>query len=248
MTDELNVVDDTQSEVVDPTVEEVSADDNGAEVAPAQQTHEENQAYAKMRRELEASQRSLAERESRIAEMEREQNYVSEILRKDFGYRGSLQEMADELMAMQTGQDVDEIRSSRIAAEQAEQERQSEIDRVAGIENELNHYKNIAVEKLKADILSDVKAVFPECDAKSVDEFGVEFATLVSNGVRPAVAYAALNDVSDATKKPVPPEIGTVNGSSAPERDYYTRDEVASMTKEEVHKNWDKIQRSRKKW
>lgn len=250
MTDELNVVNDTQVEVVDPQVDDVPAVGEDESVATSQhnkqpQSIEENQAFAKLRRELEAKNQELSALNEKLAESQRSQNYVEDILHNDFGYRGNLFEMADELMAMQTGQDVDTIRSVRLASEQEEQKRIEENLRIQNIEHERDYYKNLAVEKIKSDLLKDVKKVFPDCKAESVDEFGVEFAQLINNGVSAELAYSAIMNLQNATKKPVPPEIGTVNNTSAPEREYFTREDVAKMSKEEVHKNWDKIQKSR---
>lgn len=116
------------------------------------------------------------------------------------------------------------------------------------MEKEKEYYKNLAVQKLKADLLSELKILYPECTAESVDEFGLEFAKLLQNGISPALAYAAAKSVAEAGNKPLPPEIGAVNNTAAPDREYFTRDEVANMTKEEVHRNWKKIQKSRGKW
>ncbi|MGI5824515.1 MAG: hypothetical protein ACOX7J_02985 [Bacillota bacterium] len=257
MTDEMNTVDDVQQEVVDPASEEVSADEAQgyeenpeapAEAAPAKQSHEDNQAFAGMRKRLEAAEMQLSEAQEQIASGQNTEKYIAEILREQYGFHGNLLEMADELRAAQTGQDVNDIRNARLAVEEEIRSRQEQEAAVKSIEDERDFYRNIAMEKLKTDILSEVKNSFPECKAESVDEFGIEFATLLQNGLSPVTAYAAVTAAQNAGKKPTPPEIGAVNNREAPDREFFTREEVAKMTKDEVHRNWGRIQKSRLKW
>lgn len=260
MTDELNVVNDTQQGVVDPASEDVSAveaqvepeetteqESAQAEVAPAEQPLEENQAFARMRRELEASQREQAEAAERLAAYEENESRLQEVLQTQYGFKGDLVQIADELAAAQSGRTVAEVQAERAqheADKRAEAERNAKMQTM---EQELDYYRSMAVDKLKADLLKEVKKTYPDCTAKSVDEFGDEFAGLVEHGVSPAVAYAACKSVQEAKTKPTPPEIGAVNNRETPESEYYTLEELKGMSKAEVHKHWKKVEKSREK-
>ena len=265
MTDVINVVDDTQQGVVDLAGEDVSADEAQvdslkgtgeapqieaqAEVAPAEQSHEEreNQAWTQMRRDLEASKKAEAEYAEKIAAYEENESRLRKVLAKEYGFDGDLVQIADELAAAQSGRTVAEVQAERA---QLEADRRSEAERNAKMqtmEQELDYYRNMAVDKLKADLLKEVKKTYPDCGAKSVDEFGDEFAGLVEHGVSPAVAYAACKSVQEAKTKPTPPDIGAVNNRETPESEYYTLEELKSMSKAEVHKHWKKVNRSREK-
>lgn len=245
MTDELNTVDDVQQGVVDLAGENVSADDEGsfssAEVAPAKQSRQDNQAFAAVRRELEAKQKQIADANQRLAALQDKEQYLTEVLQNEYGLDGDLLDMVDQLAALQSGLSVDEIRQERLLQEQQRQF-------INDIQHEKDFYKNIAVEKLKSDLLAEIKNVYPDCSANSVDEFGLDFANLLQGGVSPAVAYAAVNFAQNAASTPLPPDIGAVNNIDSPDSDYFTREQVKQMTKEQVHKHWKKIQRSRAKW
>ena len=248
--DELNAVNDAQVEVVDPgdgyvSADEVQGEQNAepaeAEVAPAKQSIEENRAFAQMRRNWEASQREAAEAGKRLSAYEEGEKRLSDLIQSVYGFGGSFDEIADRIEAEKSGRTVDEIREQRFLEEsaRAEQERQFRI-----MEQQRNYFRDISVQKMKADFLSQIKEKFPECSAKSVDEFGDDFAKLVEQGISPAVAYAAYTGVQNAGKKPMPPEIGAVNSKRAPEKEYYTREEMAKMSKAQIHKNWAKVKRS----
>lgn len=249
MTDEVNVVNDTQQEVVGPEDSAVSADEvqeeqnaePAAEVAPVKQSVEENQAFAQMRRNWEQSQREAAEAGKRLSAYQEGEKRLSDLIQSVYGFGGSFDEIADQIEAEKSGRTVDEIREQRFLEEsaRAEQERQFRI-----MEQQRNYFRDISVQKMKADFLSQIKEKFPECSAKSVDEFGDDFAKLVEQGIDPAVAYAAYNGVRNAGKKPTPPEIGAVNSKQAPEKEYYTREEMAKMSKAQIHKNWSKVKKS----
>lgn len=252
MTDEVNVVNDTQQEVVGPGDGAVSADEvqeeqiaePAAEVAPAKQSVEENQAFAQMRRNWQQSQREAAEAGKRLSAYEEGEKRLSGLLQSVYGFGGSVDEIADRLEAGQTNRAVEEIRRERLQKAEAENFKAEQDEKIRSLQDELEHYRRMSVDKLKADLLNEIKGKYPDCKAKSVDEFGDDFAKLIENGVSPVMAYAAYSSVQNAGKKPTPPEIGAVNSKEAPESETYTMEELSKMSKAEVHKNWSKVKRS----
>ena len=253
MADELNVVNDTQGEVVAPENSTVSADEvqaessdvpAQAEAAPAKQSVEENQAFAQMRRNWEQSQREAKEAQERLSAYEAGEKRLKGLIHSAYGFNGDFDDIADQIEAGQTDRSVSEIRAERLQRLEAENQKAAQDERIRLLEDELAHYRNLAVDNVKIDILNDIKAKYPDCKAKSVDEFGSDFDNLLASGVDPVVAYAACISVQNAGKKPTPPEIGAVNSKEAPESETYTMEELSKMSKAEIHKNWSKVKKS----
>ena len=252
MTDEVNVVNDTQQEVVGPEDSAVSADEvqeeqnaePAAEVAPAKQSVEENQAFAQMRRNWEQSQREAKEAQERLSAYEAGEKRLKELIHSAYGFNGDFDEIADQIEAGQTDRSVSEIRAERLQRLEAENQKAEQDEKIRSLQDELEHYRRMSVDKLKADLLNEIKGKYPDCKAKSVDEFGDDFARLIQNGISPVMAYAAYSSVQNAGKKPTPPEIGAVNSKEAPESETYTIEELSKMSKAEIHKNWHKVKKS----
>ena len=107
MTDEVNVVNDTQQEVVGPEDSAVSADEvqeeqnaePAAEVAPVKQSVEENQAFAQMRRNWEQSQREAAEAGKRLSAYQEGEKRLSDLIQSVYGFGGSFDEIAGQIEA-----------------------------------------------------------------------------------------------------------------------------------------------------
>jgi len=241
MEEALNSVNAEQAAVVEsPEVageatatEEPAAAPEVAEPAP-KQSPTDNAAFARMRRESEQAKQELEQAKAEAARL-------SQAVAKQYGYQGSPQDVADQLEATASGRPVEEIRATR----EALAARDTELARLRA-ENE--QYKPLAVEKFKADLLSEVKTVYPDLKASSVDELGEDFAQLLVAGVNPATAYAAIKAKEQATTKPTPPQIGAVNAKPTGEAEFYTKAEVDRMSQAEISKNYEKIRKSMEKW
>ena len=246
----LNPVNAGPAEVVDqPTGVSVAAEPsnpdagNGAApgVANRGQSAEDNAKFADMRRKMEQAMKDAEQAKKDLAASKAQADRMSQLVTKQYGYEGDALSIADQLEAAATGKSVADIRAAREAAE----EQASKLEK---LEQELNLYRPLATEHFKAQLLADVKAIYPDVKATSVEEFGEEFTKLVAAGVPAAHAYAATKDVEQAQIKPTPPQIGAVNSKTAGESDYFTKDEVARMSKAEVAKNYEKIKKSMPTW
>jgi hypothetical protein len=208
----------------------------GKQEAKPKQSWEENSAFASLRRRAEAAEREAAQRK---AEAER----LSGLVGSQYGYAGGVTEVADQLEAAASGRDVSVVRAER-------EQRAAQDQRIAELEAELSQYQPLAVEQFKASLLADIKEIYPDVTAKSVDEFGEEFASLIGAGVKPATAYAAIQAQQQATTKPTPPEIGAVNSKTEAEPEYYTKEEVDRHRSDKnwIKKNYDKIRASMERW
>lgn len=99
-------------------------------------------------------------------------------------------------------------------------------------------------EKNKADDLQAIRKAHPEADIKDVEDLGEKFFSFRVMGIDAVDAYEAIT--LKAKNKP-PKNMGKVK-TSAPEKDYYTSEEVDAMSEAEVKKNFDKIRASMSKW
>ena len=110
---------------------------------------------------------------------------------------------------------------------------------------ELEGYRRRERERLFTDDLAQIRAAHPEESARSVSELGPQYLAICAAGVDPLCAYEAVRSHRDRTAPP--PSTGAFGGKP-PAREFFTRDEVAQMSRSEIHRNFDKIRRSMSHW
>ena len=110
---------------------------------------------------------------------------------------------------------------------------------------ELEGYRQRERERLFTDDLAQIRAAHPEESARSVSELGPQYLAICAAGVDPLCAYEAVRSHRDRTAPP--PSTGAFGGKP-PAREFFTRDEVAQMSRSEIHRNFDKIRRSMSHW
>ncbi len=118
-------------------------------------------------------------------------------------------------------------------------ERDMEIIRLMQ-ENEALRRKE--TERILEEDLQKVRSLDPKIG--KIEDLGELFIALRANGISCKEAYRAVAAIND--KKEIP-QMGDVL-SFKEERDFFTPDEVKSMTKEEIKKNYDRIRKSMSKW
>ncbi|MEA4831919.1 hypothetical protein SDC9_124400 [bioreactor metagenome] len=198
----------------------------------AKRDYEHDAEYARQRRDREA-----AEREAAAAKK------ASDTLRnalKTMNITGETpDEMAINAEAFATGKPREEIKAAY--------EKRTEAETLKS-ENE-NLKKLIRDSALNKDLIA-IKAAYPEVKAENINELGEDFVSMMAAGknLDPVKVYGALKIMNEANKKPVPKSTGDVRSSGTQEKDFFTREEVQKMTSSEVHKNYDKIIASQKKW
>lgn len=233
----LNDVQETvvESEEVAPASE---APETGVETEPVKeeppakvQGADENAKYAAARREAETKAKALEAQNKRLLDA-----------LKGYGYEGSPEEIADNLLAMQKGITPEEAKQQR----EAEEAKTQEAEKTKG---ELEFYKKLAIEKLMADDLRTLQEVYPE--VKSFDEVGEEFMNLLAATHDPVLAYEAVKAKEAKTKKTPPPEMGSVGSTAGKEKDFYTSAEVDKLTASDYDNNpklYDIVRKSMLKW
>ena len=247
MEDILNTVNDVQEAVVEPqeaeatTSEVVEGEETQVETPEAEpvakvQSAEENAKFAEIRRKYEAEARAVKAQNERLLQA-----------LKSYGYEGSPEEIADMLTAQQQGISQEEARAQREALE-------AENAKLIELETQVQTYKSLAIEKLKADDLAKLKSAYPNDQKvqslKSVDELGDDFFALMGALKDPTLAYDVLMVKRQRETKPVPKDIGAVNSSSAKEKDFYTKEEVDKLPPEAYDnpKIMEAIRKSMLKW
>lgn len=125
-------------------------------------------------------------------------------------------------------------------------------EEIKRISIERDKFKALAVEKLKDNILNDIKKEFPNITIKSIDELPEDFHRLVFAKVSPAVAYRVVCESKTAKDKSAnkPALMGEINQNSESEKDYYSPAEVDKLTKKQLSnpKIMDTVMKSMLKW
>ena len=198
------------SEADEPTKEETAKEEPPAKVQGA----DENAKYAAARREAETKAKALEAQNKRLLDA-----------LKGYGYEGSPEEIADNLLAAQKGITPEEAKQQR----EAEEAKNAEAEKAKG---ELEFYKKLAIEKLMEDDLRSLQEVYPE--VKSFDEMGDEFMSLLTATHDPVLAYEAVKAKEAKTKKTPPPEMGSVGTTAGKEKDFYTSEELDRLTSKDL--------------
>lgn len=257
----LNTVNDVQ----EPNVEahEPASDDgattevmNEAEVqepAKPAQTAEENAAFAKIRREAESkAELKAAELAQKKIDDFYKSNYAgqvnpyngkpidSEASYKEFERMHKMAQMAEKSgITVQEQQEL--IQNAMLESPEyrkATEEAQKLKEEAESMREQLNQ---ITFQK----DLEAVKKYNPKETAETVEELGLTFMKARAMDIDPVTAY----EIAKAEKQrlnPAPPSMGDVNAPEVGESEFYTFEQLKNLSPQEVHNNWEKVQRSRK--
>lgn len=125
----------------------------------------------------------------------------------------------------------------------AERELETLRSEKEALEEEL---ENAEIERRMAEDLETIKKIDPS--VKSLLDLDQSYFQMISTGMVTAEqAYYASKQMASKDAVNTPEPVGQVNQSPA-EKDFYTREEVEAMSKEQVSKNYDAIRRSMTKW
>ena len=179
-------------------------------------------AFAEMRRELEALRNSNAEYERALS------NFFPEAEDKALAAEAFYQNREyDELVAEREEANViDGLKRENEQLMQAVFEHQAE--------------------KRMADDLKEVQSLDPT--VKSLEDLGESYAGYISSGLTARQAYFACKAEKQATTIVPPKATGKVESTTSAPKEFFTREEVEAMTKDEVKKNYETIRKSMTKW
>ena len=113
-------------------------------------------------------------------------------------------------------------------------------------QEQLQHYQQMEMEQAFERDLATIKKAYPSEKAKSIDDLGPEFLAIMASGkVSPLAAYEAV--LAERKRNSPPPSMGDV-ATGKGESEFFTPEEVRTMTPKQVEKNLDKILASQKRW
>lgn len=110
---------------------------------------------------------------------------------------------------------------------------------------QLRQYQQQEMRTVFENDLSAIRRAYPDEQAKSVDELGTQFIAMCAAGVSPLAAYEALRAEKNRSFRQ-PPSMGDVRPVGG--KGFYTRDEVARMSRSEIERNFERIRRSMDRW
>lgn len=172
---------------------------------------------------------------------------------KELGFNGtSTDEIVYAMMADKEGLSVDEIRKREEAKNQQVDSIVENDPRIAAA-NEI-----IQQSKFRAD-LESIKAAYPDLKAESVEDLGDDYIKMqIVNEQQPeeyqldaATIYGMAMAKKAKTEKKVPASTGDIVSGAAPEKEFYTSQEVDHFTKEDYLKDpslLEKVRKSMTKW
>ncbi len=195
----------------------------------SRQSVEDNARFAERMRkqELENTREQLNTANTRLADYE-----VLEKSLKAQGFTGSIVEIADQITANARGISIEDVRTERETLTQQD-----------NLKNERDFYKNQINEIIINQDINKIKSKYP--DIESLEDLPDGFVEIMATGKvkDPIIAYEMLRP-----QKEVPTSTGSLKSNDKQEKEYFTREEVKQMSKEQVHKNYEKIMASQKKW
>lgn len=100
---------------------------------------------------------------------------------------------------------------------------------------------NKEYEAIRRADLSAIKNEYPSLDVTKVEELGDDFIKLRRSGIDAVSAYRAV-------RREAPVSTGSTEGSGIEKSPFYTAEDVMAMSRNEIRKNFEKIERSMKNW
>lgn len=235
-TTEEQVVETVTEQPTEPVAEQSEAEVTGEkEAEPATQSRETNARFAEMRRRQEMEQELIRELVGDIPNPDTGKPFTS---KSEFLSWKQKQAIAQQAQAANMDPDI----YAQILEQAREQVKATDPDYIAAQQRiaELQQHENQIT--LDSD-LKAIKKAFPDEKAKSVVELGTDFIRLCANGVDPVVAYRAVRE----QKSPAQPGMGDVK-PTVKDKGYFTRDEVAVMSQDEIKKHYETIKASMETW
>lgn len=250
--DETTVMEDmtddgaNEQEVAAPATETTENSVEDQEVAAPESEEPEQSgktaadaAFAKMRRRAEEAERQAAERAAELESLRAQQAAREAALANmDIDEIDAIAEAAgisrEEVLA--------NLEREQDAAE-AEIESREKDETIRALQDRIDE---VEAEKAMAEDLAVLQRIDP--GLKSLDDLGDDFIAYIGAGLTAEQAYYAVKGKDIATRSTPAKLPGKIADTSAPEKDYFTEEEVDNMTPAEQRKHHKKIIASMKHW
>ena len=225
-------------EVAEPVTESVETQEVAEPVAEETTTSgktEVDAAFAEQRRARQEAEKRAAEAERRIAEMEAASKARSEaIMRLTGDENAEVNALADSL-----GVDPSDV----MATLNASQESAKKDLEIQMLREQLD---SVRVDSEIQKDLAEIQKIDPSI--KSLNDLGETFPEFIKAGLTAEQAYYAIKGKEIANRVVPAKEIGKLQDSKPPEKDFFTEAEVAAMTPQEKYDNAEKIMASLPRW
>lgn len=183
--------------------------------------------------------KAKAENDAKIRKYEAENKALSDSLNA-LGYSGKAEDILNKIESENTGKSIEEIKAQK-------QSLRDDIRKEVEAEMKAKYEADKAIEmRLQSDLM-DIRAKFPEEKAKSVEELGEKFIALMATGKFDAVEAYEMTRPKEA-KPSLDPKRPKETGKGGVEKDYISPSEARNMSRAEIKKYFDVIDKSREKW
>ena len=98
--------------------------------------------------------------------------------------------------------------------------------------------------------MEEIRAHDPTATARNIDELGPDYIRLRRAGIGNLAAYEAVKHARESGRKSAPPDVGAVGRDTAQEKEYYSPEEVDSLSSRELDdpKIMERVMKSMTKW
>ena len=136
------------------------------------------------------------------------------------------------------------------AKENGFEETTDDENRIKNLIMERDRYKALAIERIKDNILREIKSEYPDIKVNSVDELPKGFHSLIRAKGEPALAYRVIMEREKAKNDKVPASMGSINAQSEKDKEFYSSAEVDKLTKKQLSdpKVMNTVMKSMLKW
>lgn len=165
---------------------------------------------------------------------------------RGLGYSGEVQDVCDQIEAGRRDMTVDEVRRQRRQQEEQVQQALRQHPDYLQAQAELAVLRQRESQRLFEADLAAVKKLNPAEKATDVRQLGEDFIRLRAAGVSAEAAYQASRAAAPQVQPP--PDLGRVQTGQAGQGQFFTKEQVQSMSQAEVSRNLSMIEESMKNW
>ena len=165
---------------------------------------------------------------------------------RGLGYSGQVQDICDQIEAGRQDITVEEVRRQRQQQQDQVQQALHQHPDYLQAQAELAVLRQRESQRLFEADLAAVKKLNPEEKATDVRQLGEDFIRLRAAGVSVEAAYQASRAAVPQVQPP--PDAGAVQTGEAAQGQFFTKEQVQAMSREEVQRNLSRIEESMKNW
>lgn len=163
-------------------------------------------------------------------------------------WKGWREETRLQQLARETGQTVEAVRQAEEAATARAREQLEASPEYQRAKQAEQAMRQQMMQMQFAQDMAEIKAAYPGETADSVEALGETYIRLRAAGIDNMTAYKVLQTQAAQSAAAMPPSTGDVKPTADTRRsDFYTKEELESMSGDEMDANWDKVMASMKR-